>query len=996
MKNTRTRLMATSMITGAALLTTWGTVAHAATATATATAADQAAAVQEVVITGSRIPTPNLTSVAPVRVINNQEIKLQGTTQVEDLLNNLPQVAASYGGNIANGSTGTSTVNLRNLGPTRTLVLIDGRRMGAGDPTELAADLNFIPAPLIDRVEIDTAAASSIYGSDAVAGVVNFIMKKNFVGAEADVNYGFYNHSQQNSAIRGDIAAHGFQEPASDVTDGFTTTLTGIVGVNSPDDRGNATAYISYRHVDPVTQATRDFSGCALGEAGNHFTCAGSATSPTGTFFLLPFGAAGAPSTTLVDTLTGTGSSTSFRAFNPATDEYNYGPLNYFQVADETYTGGVFAHYEVNKHFDVYSQVMFMDDQTFAQIAPSGVFGQTFNLNCNDPLLTASEASTICGAAAGTTAVAPIAIARRNVEGGPRTDDRRHTDYRLVLGTRGDITDNWHYDIYGLYDASVFSDVYENDVSLAKAQLALNDCVGAPTTGLDSGCVPWNIFQGGGVTPAATNYITTPGFQTALVAETVVEGSVNGDLGAYGVKSPWAQDGVGLAVGADYRREALTYRTDEEFLSGDLAGQGGPRRGTNGAYEVGEAYFEVRAPLIEDAPFFKSLVLHGSYRYSNYSISGSTNTYEVGPTWRIDDDVMLRGGYNRAVRAPNLDELFNPQVVALDFNVDPCAGSTGLPSLAQCEATGVTAAQYGHIASNPASQYNGLLGGNPDLKPELADTWSGGIVLTPHFVPGLAATVDYYNIDVQNAINGIGAQTIINQCVATQNPTYCSLIHRAPGTGSLWLGTNGFVTDTSQNVADYRTSGFDVTGAYRLSFEDMNWGNYGSLNFDFEGTYTINYDVTTAAGLGTFNCVGLYGDVCQGTGTPMTAPSPKWRHTFRITWTPPWYGLGFSAQWRYLGSLTSDACTGNPLLSPAKNCFAADSHLPAVNYFDLEASWRIKTGYTARVGVNNVLDQDPPVIGSKNLPAVVGSGNTFAQFYDVLGRYVFFNVTADF
>jgi iron complex outermembrane receptor protein len=1012
----RARLMASSMIGGLALVAAPAAFAAdansspLATADASATApaaantpikkltestdaSGPAASTTEVVVTGSRIPQPNLTSVSPVTSVTNEEIKTTGTVNIEDLLNNLPQVAAEQGGSISNGATGTATVNLRNLGSNRTLVLIDGRRLGPGDPTEPVADLNFIPTQLVDRVEIDTAGASSVYGSDAVGGVVNFIMKKDYEGVSLDANYGFYNHDNGNSGIENLVKARNFALPPSQVNDGGTSDFSAIFGVNAPDGKGNITGYATYRHLDPIDQASRDFSACSLGDSKSGFACSGSSTSATGAFYVFDQNF-----NYFKDTVTGTGANSSFRPFTSA-DQYNFAPTNFYQRSDDTITSGFFAHYDVNSHFQPYLQFMFMDDHTDAQIAPSGAFGQTFTIPCTDPLLTAAEMTTLCGP--GTTTPGPagtatLAIARRNVEGGNRVDDLRHTDYRTVLGAKGAIDANWQYDAFFQYGASLFAEEYRNDVSLYKTGFAVDNCVGAPTSGFGSGCVPWNIFQGGGVSKAAVNYIESPGFEEGQDTEMVIEADVNGNLGAYGVKSPWATDAVAVSFGVDNRRETLSFKTDAEFSSGDLAGQGGPTIGDSGAYSLWEVYGETRIPIIQDQPFFKSLVLNGSYRYSDYNTFGGTNTYSVGPTWNISDDVMLRVGYNVSIRAPSVIDLFKPDAVGLDFSNDPCASPTPSATAAQCARTGVSASQYGHIAANPANQYNGLLGGNANLQPETADTYSAGIVLTPHQIPRFSFSADYFHIDVQNAIGGIGAQTTIDQCVATGNPLYCSLIHRAPGTGSLFLGTSGYITDTSQNVAQYETSGIDFAANYRVALEDWHLGPYGSLDFDFKGTYTIDYNVTSAPGLGSFDCVGYYGTVCQGTGTPMTAPTPAWRSTFRIAWATPWAGLGFSGQWRYIGSLNVDASSPNPLLSDPSLVFPVDEHLSDVSYFDLEASWRANDQYTFRVGVNNIFDQDPPLIGSNNTPGVVGNGNTFPQFYDALGRYIFFNVSANF
>ena len=963
------------------------------TASTDTTATDSTASTTEVVVTGSRIPQPNLTSVSPVTSVTNEEIKTTGTVNIEDLLNNLPQVAAEQGGAISNGATGTATVNLRNLGSERTLVLIDGRRLAPVDPTDPVPDLNFIPTQLVDRVEIDTASASSIYGSDAVAGVVNFIMKKDYEGVSLDANYGFYNHSNGDSSIQNLVSARNFALPPSSVDDGGTSDFSAIFGVNAPDGKGNITGYATYRHTDPVDEASRDFSACSLADSKSGFSCGGSETSATGAFFIFDKNF-----NYKLDTITGTGAATSFRPFL-STDEYNYAPTNYYQRSDDNITSGFFAHYDVNNHFQPYLQFMFMDDHTDAQIAPSGAFGQTFTLPCTDPLLTKSEMATLCGPGTttpGAAGTATLAIARRNVEGGNRVDDLRHTDYRTVLGAKGDIDANWHYDAFFQYGSSLFAEEYRNDVSLFKTALALDNCVGAPTSGFGSGCAPWNIFQGGGVTKAALNYIETPGFEEGQDTEMVVEADVTGDLGGYGVKSPWANDAVGVSFGVDNRRETLDFRTDAEFSSGDLAGQGGPTIGDSGAYSLWEIYGEGRVPLIQDKPFFKSLVLNGSYRYSDYNTFGGTSTYAVGPTWNVTDDVMIRLGYNRSIRAPSVIDLFAPDAVGLDGSTDPCAGAKPAFTAAQCANTGVSAAQYGHITANPANQYNGLLGGNANLQPETADTYSAGIVLTPTMIPRFSFSADYIHIDVKGAVSPIGEDTTLEQCAETNNPLYCSLIHRAPGTGSLWLGTNGYVVDTEQNIATYETSGIDFASNYRVALEDWHLGPYGSLDFDFKGTYTIDYNVTSAPGLGTFDCVGLYGGICQGTGTPMSAPTPAWRHTFRIGWSTPWDGLGFSGQWRYIGSLNVDASSSNPLLSNPSDVFAVDDHLPAISYFDLEASWRANDQYTFRVGVNNVFDTNPPLIGSNNIPAVVGNGNTFPQFYDALGRYIFFNISANF
>ncbi|MEO7995410.1 MAG: TonB-dependent receptor plug domain-containing protein, partial [bacterium] len=379
----RERLLASSMICGAALL------GLAAPAAAQTTAAGE---VSEIVVTGSRIPQANLTGVSPVTVVTNQEMKLQGTTNVEALLNNLPQVFADYGGGVSNGATGTATVNLRGLGNTRTLVLVDGRRLMPGDPAVPVADLNNIPAALVERVDVLTGGASAVYGSDAIAGVVNFRMLKDFEGVRIDAQYGIYQHNNDNSAVRALIASAPFAIPlpSDNVRDGATTDITLALGVNAPDGKGNVTAYAGFRHTSPVLQSQRDYSTCSIaattsGTTGIYDThvCAGSSNSAFGRF---------------INSNTGGGvsvnpnGSQTFVPFSNAL-RFNYAPQNYYQRPDDRYTAGYFAHYEINKMFDLYSDLLFADDHSVAQIASSGLFlgtgangSSTYGINCNNPL----------------------------------------------------------------------------------------------------------------------------------------------------------------------------------------------------------------------------------------------------------------------------------------------------------------------------------------------------------------------------------------------------------------------------------------------------------------------------------------------------------------------------------------------------------------------------------------------------------------------------------
>jgi iron complex outermembrane recepter protein len=1014
--NCRVGLLASSMITSVALACSASVVHAQAAPNATGSSGAVAPApsgnsttVQEFVVTGSRIPQPNLTSVSPVTAVSSQELKLEGTTRVEDLINQLPQVVADQGGNLSNGATGTANLNLRGLGSKRNVVLIDGTRLGPGDPIVPVADINFIPQALVDRIDVLTGGASAVYGADAVAGVVNFVMKKDFEGLQLDVNAGAYQHGNGDAKSQAANTAAGYTLPASNVWDGQTVDVSAIFGANSPDGKGNVEGYVEYRHIAAIPESQRDYSNCSLVVTGQNFSCGGSATGRQGT--LLTYDSGFNPSPKGANALQ-FGPGGSVVPFTGAPDQlYNFAPLNYYQRDDQRYSGGFFAHYDLTPHLTAYAKFMFMDDFTQAQIAQSGDFGFTAPIPCNNPLLSPAELTAICVNPGYTTAANPTGVTptnpggaiaqndlilRRNIEGGPRVSSLRHTDYRAQIGLKGDITSNWHFDVYAQYYASEFSETDTGYFSNSKLVNALNVIPGANgqpvcasnPTGATGGCQPYNIFNfvPGGVTQQALNYLEVPGLQNGETTEQVVDASITGDLTPYGGKSPWAKDGIGVSFGTEYRREYLNFLPDEEFQTNDLAGGSGVILPTHGAFDVKELFAEARIPLVQNMPFFEDLTADLGYRFSHYSElgAGNTNTYKLTGEWRPIDDILIRGGYNRAVRAPNVDELFAPQSVVLDGNSDPCAGATPVFTAAQCARTGVSAAQYGNVTPNPASQYNGLTGGNPNLKPEIATTYTIGAVITPtHFVHGVSFSVDYFNIYIQNVIQTLGETNIIDDCAV--NDVNCNLIHRGAGTGSLWLQPTDFVVDTTQNAGYLKTTGLDFTFDYRFNFRDIGLPDYGGLDFNFLGTYTSIYEFETLPGSAPISCLGKYGDTCAGSPT-LGNPLPYWKSKTRLTWTTPLHGLEASLDWRNIGGVNIDTgATGT-----------ADSHIPSYNYFDLSVQYRVKDRYTFRVGVNNIFDIQPPLIGSGEIPATVGNGNTFPQVYDALGRYLFMGVTADF
>jgi iron complex outermembrane recepter protein len=991
---------------------------------------------ENIIVTGSRIPQPNLTATSPVTVVNSQEVRLTGTTRTEDLINSLPQAFAAQGANIANGSSGTATLNLRGLGARRTLVLVNGRRLLPGDPGDSSADINAIPAFMIDRVDVLTGGASSVYGADAVAGVVNFIMDTEFEGVRLDTQYSFYQHENNNDPdIVQALNRSGFGFPTGNVADGGTWDIGAAFGVGFDDGRGHITAYVGYRHIDPVLQGKRDYSACALtartraqvtANPARPYDCGGSPTSNPAT--VIAFAPTGDPARPFTSTFFQVGAN---RTLNPGFVPYNFGPLNHFQRPDERYTAGVFANYEISPALRPYMEVMFMDDRTVAQIAPSGNFGNTFSINCDNPLLSAQQRSIICApfnlltSPAGTTVASDAngdtngggvpftfidpttgnpyfrgfaQILRRNVEGGPRQDDLQHTEYRLVAGMRGDLDPVWSYDAFYQYGRTNFAETFFNDFSITRLTRAL-DVIDDPRTpgiqpicrsvldGSDLTCVPWDIFSAGTApSQAALNYVNVPSFQRGIVEETVANASVTGQLGEYGIQFPWANNGVGIAIGVEYRKEALDFSADLLNQTGDLSGSGAPTLPVQGSFDVREAFAEARIPIVEDS-FIDELSLELGYRYSDYGIqdrSFSTDTYKIAGFFAPVRDIRFRGGYNRAVRAPNIQELFAPQRVVLDGVTDPCAGFNITAANVGCIAQGLNIGQF--VAPNPAAQYNGLIGGNIDLEPEIADTITAGVVIQPRWIPRLALTIDWFDIDLTGAIQGIGADTILAACTQTADPFFCGLVNRDQF-GSLWRSPNGFVVDLTQNIGGISTRGVDIGASYSMPI-----GGLGSLGFNFQGTWLDQLIVDTGIEVpgtpSTFDCTGLYGPIC---GTP----NPEWRHTARLSWSHP-DGYGLTLRWRYFQGVDLDATSDNPNLNNAGRQRPEDLRLGSRNYIDLALNFRVGDHYAFRLGVNNLLDKDPPLTGQTNCPAGPCNGNTWAQVYDSLGRYIFAGVTLDF
>jgi iron complex outermembrane receptor protein len=966
--------------------------------------ADSDRELQEVVVVGSRFATSTTNTISPVLSLDAAELSHQGTVRAEDLLNSFPQLNAGLT-NSANGAgvaplTGTATADLRGIGSFNTLVLMNGRRLQPGDSINPSPDLNAIPTALVKRVEVLTGGASSIYGSDAISGVVNFVIDTDYTGAKLETEYGINRASNSNRFIQDIERASGILPRSDTVYDGRNVDLTGVVGKDLFGGDGHVVAYGGYRRTAAIFGSSRDFSACTLTETATSYRCLLDGTTPAGQF--VPNGAAGNPLT--IDSATGN----SFRPFNLAQDGYNPAPYQTLTRPDTRYNAGLFGHYKFSSAADAYVEATFSDDRTSVLYEPSGTTAtgaglNTYGINCNNPLLSAAEVASLCTQyGLGAADTAQVQIGRRNVEGGYRQDDFHHRSYRLLVGLKGALNSVWTYDINAQWGDTESHERLSNDFSNTRLANALDvvNLNGKPTCqsvvdGSDPSCVPYNIFSAGAVTPAALNYIGATGAQDGYARQYDVGGQVVGDLGKYGIKSPLSDDGIGLSGGAEFRSQSISNQPNAAYLTGDLLITGGARP-TFGTYHVGEVFVETRIPLVEDRPFVKSLTLDLSDRLAQYSPQGSANAYNFGVEYSPDEVIRFRGTLSRAVRAPNGHELFLSQIVQQFGFSDPCANdpTTGVPSAtqAQCARAGVSAAQYGKIA--PATTTNVLTGGNPDLKPQIADTLTGGVVLTPRSLSRtLFVSVDYWRIKINKYIGSLPANATLNNCLDSGDPVYCSLIRR-DATGSLSIGTGptaGRIIATGLNTGSYEESGTDIDGRYVLNLESLNLAKAGSVSFSFTGTVALDNVITTVPGLPAADCTGYYGPTCTGEGP--TSPIPRWRHKLRTTWQSP-NGFEASLNWRHIGHLKSEQLSPNPQLATG-TAYSIDSQVPAYDYFDLDVGFDLGQHVNIRLGVNNLLDKQPPVVGF-NLNPLLVNGNMLAPMYDTYGRYLFVGLTAKY
>lgn len=936
----------------------------------------------DILVTGSRIVRDGYSAPTPVSVISTKEIRNEAPANISDFVNTLPAVrgsgtSASSNGSLSNGAAGINSVNLRNLGANRTLVLFDGQRSVASTTTG-QVDVNTFPQSLIQRVEVVTGGASSAYGSDAVSGVVNFILNKRFTGLEMAGENGITTYGDAANYKVSLTAGHAFFDDKLHVTvageyfkqTGITTIArdwndSGFFNVNNPTYSaaagGNCARPAGYIAGTPIAGCTPEYF----------------ITSGAGTAQFTPGG--------LVST--GPLRGTYFGAIDPATGKASVQQLTFGQTSGQWMIGGDYnitsdrhrssaslqpsetrkssfarLSYEVTPGIELYGQVSYNQyrGQSFYQQTPTtGV-----SINVNNPYLPDSVRTRMIA-----NNLTTISIGTSNVDLGQQGSDNTRDVYRYVGGVGGAFNllgADWKYDAYYQFGMTKTTEKLTNAWNLARLALA-TDAVAAPAgnalgvaagtivcrsslTATANGCVPLNRIGIGGASAAAINYVMYGGQQpTRLQRLTQKVAAVN-----FRTNSLFALPAgpVGLAFGAEYREEKVGGFVDPLFqpvvANGVTSGTWiyGNYLATTGKYTVKEAFAELLVPLIKGADF------NGAVRATDYSTSGTVVTWKAGLTYQMIPDIKFRGTVSRDIRAPNLQELF-------------AAGTGRTNTVNRPTSTGVA-----------TDQFNESTVGNSALKPEIAMTYGAGVVLTPQFIPGLAFSADYYHINLKGAISSLVAQTLVDQCYTGGLQSACAFISTTGGRGVV---TPGLVITSIEikptNFVGIKTQGIDFEGSYRHPLGD--------------GSITLRALASYAIGLKTDNGVAaVTNDVGQNTGG-----LPTWTYRFSAGYD---FRSGFGAQ--FIARGVSPGVYNNNYIVCSTNCPAATSDFHTINtnripgafYFDMNANYTIKSRgsqFEVFMAIKNILNSDPVLVANgptgNNTPAYP---QTNRALYDVLGR----------
>lgn len=966
--------------------------------------------IEEITVTGTRITRPGVESASPIYSVDQDEISMQQQPEVERILRLLPITKAEDGQNVNNGTAGVASINLRGLGPQRNLVLIDGKRVTPYNIDGIV-DTSQIPTALIDRIDIITGGASAVYGSDAISGALNFVMKRDFEGVDLQGNYSFTNEN-----------------------DGDNRHLALTVGTNMADGRGNVVMTFNYTKRDGVLLGDRPLGQLGIGTAdGSNYAefLAGQAPEPGPAGCGGPGSVVAGGSTTTVPTrlqIAGGSSLGQFRedgTLQGNCSVYNFNPWNYYQTPLERFGGSALGHFEINEHVEVYGRLNFGATNVTQQVGPSGIFGTTFFTPLANPLMSdQARAAIIAGAqadqAAGALNVAGtpdpdnpgdflfenwrdvngdnivdvgddllLSYRRRTVEFGARSTGYDNNTFQIITGARGTIVGDWSYDFsfqHGESDRTNISAGYTNVANIEKA-VDVVSVNGVPTCRQDSAnCVPINLFGGfGAITPEMAAYSSATAIEQQNYKQTIYSGSVGGPISA--LQIPFADTPVAVSIGAEYRTEYGTTTPDECWKlapNSCLGGAGGNRLPYAGGFDVTEFFGEAIIPLVSGKTGFEQLDLELGYRTSDYNPSGQNETWKVGLGWRPVESLRFRVMAQQAVRAPNVGELAAPNVTALrNATLDPCsienAGNIDAALAATCISTGMTAGQVGVIEDIVSGQVNTFEG--TDLTrlpvPETADTLTAGFVYTPAFnlgpIDGLVVSVDYYDIDIQDIIGIFGAQEVLDGCYSANVQSECNKIVRIGG--ALTLPGSGIELYTT-NLVNLHAEGVEVGVTMGVDL-----GRAGDLSISANYNQYLTQEQQSASFIPVTDCLGVYGTTCEG-------PLPKSRWIQRTSWN---FKDDFTVSylWRHMGSTSVES-------TEAANTFADFRSIGSYDYVDLTGTWQITDQINITASILNLFDENAPVVGNEAADTSSNSGNTFPSSYDTLGSVYTFGFRYQF
>ncbi|MPT48653.1 MAG: TonB-dependent receptor [Sphingobium sp.] len=932
------------------------------------------ASAAEIIVTGSRIRRSSADSPAPLSIVDAAQIKAAGTQNIADVVNQLPALAITQTNQTSNlaGNAGINALDLRGMGTQRTLVLVDGRRQVPAIPGTSAVDLSNIPSSLVERVEVVTGGASALYGADAVAGVANFILKKDFEGIEANGRY--------SASTRGDMDTYGFDL---------------LVGTNFADKRGNITVFGFYENT-PGTVAGQDRPWTANGYPLYARTAA-AAGSPANPYFITDgnrnINTANAAQVILDGKHYAFNDDGSLRApilgpggyvnvqpvnINTVTDplgqlltdggEYN-GRYDgwYLSVPSERITTRASASFEVSDALKLFANASFSHNKSQSGSLQMTSFGSEV-VPADSPFITQN----IIDANGGPIAAGGLQFARRFMEmPAPRTEYDRKL-FQSVLGAEGDfsfLSQDWNYSAYYSYGKTTQRIRDINSVAYDRWYMGLDSTTGpdgaaicrSTLTDPNDGCVALNPLVP--LTQKMISYIMYDShWSKSTMTQQVMSGYLSGGL--FNLPGGTVQ----AVLGGEYRKEKNKIGAIPEYDPNSPLYD--PTIGTTassltGKYSVKEVYGELHVPILRNTPFFETLSLDGAVRLSDYSTAGSTTTWKFGGEWAPIRDIRFRATYGQAVRTPNIGELYTANSISGLWVTDPCNTYNKENRTDRTEYTAANCAILNPGTTNYWVYKDIINRGNLDLKPETAKTLTIGAVLQPRFIPGFSFTVDYYNIDLTGAIDAFGAQTLINKCVdqPTLNNAFCDLVQRD--------STNNIESVITQkmNLSQYLTRGIDFGASYSLPLSRLGLGeNSGRLSVDANYTRLLKrrYTLDPADPNSVTEFTGVFG-------------SPKWKGVVRTTYANEGYGLTWTL--RHFSPMRPNTTTTKPAYSKIWT--------PNVFYNDLSAYVSLTPNIELSGGINNLLDRKPP-----RIPGAEAGGANFelsyqAGVYDVIGRTFF-------